>query len=118
MKRKLYALMVGINKYPPGVGSLNGCVNDVNHYHDYLVENFKHRFDLQIELLKNSDAARKNIIHLFRHHLGKAGQNDVVLFQYCGHGSREISAAEFKEYFPGGNEECYQVIYFFSKSSN
>jgi pimeloyl-ACP methyl ester carboxylesterase len=110
MRRKLYALMVGIDKYPPGVGSLNGCVNDVNHYHDYLVENFKGHFDLQIELLKNNDAVRKNIIHLFRHHLCKAGQHDMVLFQYCGHGSREISAPEFKEYFPGSKDEtlvCY-----------
>jgi pimeloyl-ACP methyl ester carboxylesterase len=105
MKRKLYALMVGINKYQSGVSSLNGCVNDVNHYHDYLIENFKHHFDLQIELLKNSEALRKNIIDLFRSHLCKAGQNDVVLFQYCGHGSREISAPEFKEYFPGDKDE-------------
>jgi pimeloyl-ACP methyl ester carboxylesterase len=114
MKRKLYALMVGINKYPPGVGSLNGCVNDVNHFHDYLVENFKHQFDLQIELLKNNDALRKNIIHLFRHHLCKAGQNDVVLFQYCGHGSREIAAPEFKEYFPGSKDET--LVCFDSRS--
>ncbi|UCH94967.1 MAG: caspase family protein [Candidatus Aminicenantes bacterium] len=109
-QRRLYGLLVGINEYPPPVSWLGGCVNDVNHYYDYLQESFGHLFNLRIEVLKNSDATRANIIRLFRDHLCKAGKHDVVLFQYSGHGSREMSAPEFKEYFPGEKDEtlvCY-----------
>lgn len=108
MNRKLYALLVGIDKYPHTVSQLHGCVNDVNNFYGYLKENFK--VDLRMETLVNSDATRENIIRLFRQHLCKAGKEDVVLFHYSGHGSYEIAAPGFKEYFPAGNNEtlvCY-----------
>jgi hypothetical protein len=96
MGRNFYALLVGIDNYPANVSNLRGCVNDVNHLNDYLKEHVA--LDQCIETLKNSDATRENIIHLFRQHLGKAGENDVVLFHYSGHGSREFTAPEFNRY--------------------
>jgi hypothetical protein len=75
---------------------LQGCVNDVNHLKEYLKEHVV--LNQCIEILKNSDATRGNIIQLFRQHLGKAGENDVVLFHYSGHGSRELTAPEFNRY--------------------
>jgi pimeloyl-ACP methyl ester carboxylesterase len=108
MSKKLYTLLVGIEDYPAPVSKLYGCISDVNHLHDYLKENFNR--NLYIEILKNSDASRDNIIKLFREHLGKANENDVVLFHYSGHGSRELSAPQFKEFFPDEKDEtlvCY-----------
>jgi hypothetical protein len=35
MATQIYALLVGINDYPPHVGKLYGCVNDAQHVHDY-----------------------------------------------------------------------------------
>ncbi len=108
MSKKLYALLIGINDYPEDVGKLYGCCNDVNHMQDYLQDHFKST--LLIESLKNNDATRNNIIKLSREHLGKAGENDAVLFYYSGHGSREMSAPGFKEFYPDSLDEtlvCY-----------
>jgi hypothetical protein len=82
MASNLYALLVGINDYSPNVGKLNGCLNDVDHFHDYLTDNFD-RSGLLIEVLKDADATRSNIIEQFRSHLGKAKRDDTVFFQYC-----------------------------------
>jgi len=101
---RLYALLVGINDYAPEVGKLAGCLNDVDHFHDYLSGAFT-KADLAVEVLKDSDATRDNIIKQFRAHLGIAKEGDVALFQYCGHGARWASAKEFREFYPDGKDE-------------
>ncbi len=109
MPKKLYALLVGINDYAPEVGRLSGCINDVEHFRDYLNANFNKK-DLAVEVLKDSEATRENIIKLFRSHLGKARSEDVALFQYSGHGARWSAAREFKAFYPEGKDEglvCY-----------
>lgn len=109
MSRNIYALLVGINDYSPNVGKLSGCLNDVDHFHGYLADNFD-RGRLHIEVLKDADATRPNIIKQFRSHLGKANKDDVVVFQYCGHGARWKSAKPFEQFYPDGKDEglvCY-----------
>lgn len=101
---KLFALLVGINDYPVEVGKLDGCLNDVDHMRAYLSANFDSA-GLAIEALKDSDATRANVIGQFRHHLGEAGPGDVVLFHYCGHGARSVSAAPFREFYSDGLDE-------------
>lgn len=104
-KRKLLALMAGINEYAGPVSDLSGSVNDMESFKLYVEEMYRDPMKLCIETLKNSDATRENIISLFRDHLGKARQDDVVLFYYSGHGARQPSAPEFKEFFPEGVDE-------------
>ena len=104
MAQTLYALLVGINAYPPDVGALEGCVNDVDHFHSYLTDTFD-KSALAIEVLKDADATRDNVIRQFRSHLGKATDGDVALFQYCGHGARWASAPAFREFYPEGKDE-------------
>jgi pimeloyl-ACP methyl ester carboxylesterase len=109
MSKNIYALLVGINDYSPAVGKLTGCVNDVDHFHDYLNDNLD-KSRLHIEILKDADATRPNIIKLFRSHLGQAKEGDVAVFQYCGHGARCKSAKAFEKFFPDGKDEglvCY-----------
>lgn len=109
MTKRIFALLVGINDYSPNVGKLTGCLNDVDHFQAYLTDNFD-RTRLHIEVLKDADATRPNIIEQFRSHLGRANADDVVVFQYCGHGARCKSAKEFEEFFPDGKDEglvCY-----------
>ncbi len=109
MSKRVYALLVGINDYTPEVGKLAGCLNDVDHFHDYLTGSFD-KSDLAIEVLKDADATRSNIINQFRNHLGKAKADDVAIFQYCGHGARWTAAGEFKQFYPDGIDEglvCY-----------
>lgn len=110
MERRLYALLVGIDTYPRGVGisDLRGCVNDVGLIKDYLEDTVT--LDKHIEVLTGGAATRENIIRLFREHLCLAGENDVVYFHYSGHGSTEVSAPVFTPYFPNNRDEtivCY-----------
>jgi Caspase domain len=104
MPNQVYALLVGVNDYGPDIESLDGCLNDVDLLHEYL-----HRRvgapALAVEVLKNSDATRANIIGRFRSHLGRARSGDVALFQFCGHGARWASNAAFRESFPDGKDE-------------
>lgn len=109
MSQKVFALLVGINDYAPEVGKLSGCLNDVDHFRDYLNGSFDNT-TLAIEVLKDADATRDNIVKLFRTHLGKAKADDVAVFQYCGHGARWSAAKEFNEFYPDGKDEglvCY-----------
>jgi len=57
----IYALLVGINDYSPGVGTLTGCLNDVDHFQNYLEDNFD-RSRLRVVSLKDADPTRSNII--------------------------------------------------------
>ena len=97
MSRTIHALLVGIDEYPSPISSLSGCVNDVETFADYL----RQRVDgangstLQLMMLRNKEATREAVIKGFREHLGKAGQGDVALFYYAGHGAQEQAPPEF-----------------------
>lgn len=94
MTRKLYALLVGIDKY--NVSPLSGCVNDIKAVEQYLNDRLdREKYQLEIEKLLDEEAKRQAIIDKFEKHLCKARQDDIVLFYYCGHGSREQAGEEF-----------------------
>ena len=109
---KLYALLIGINKYHPRsrVGSLAGCVNDMQSVKKFIKKQYA---DLHpdCEELINEQATRANIINAFRDHLiNKAKKGDTVLFFYAGHGSYTRSASPFLEFDSKGQDEtlvCY-----------
>ena len=101
---RIYALLVGINDYAPNVSKLSGCISDIESVQGYLTRSFDPA-SLAIEVLKDADATRGNIIGQFRSHLGRAQAGDVALFHYCGHGARSASAGAFREFFPGGRDE-------------
>lgn len=108
-QNQIYALLVGINDYPSSVGKLQGCINDIDYFHDWLTNTFVPG-KLKLEILKDSDATRGNIIHLFRTHLSQASRDDIVLFQYSGHGARSKSSEAFRQFYPDGKDEglvCY-----------
>ena len=110
MPNRIYALLVGINDYPPEVRKLAGCLNDVDHFQAYLRQHVDQPANLAIEVLKDADATRANIIERFRKHLAQAQSGDVAVFHYCGHGARSESSAEFREFCPDGMDEglvCY-----------
>ncbi len=101
---KIYALLVGINDYSHSVGKLRGCINDVDQFNIFLKSHYNHS-GLAVEMLKDHDATRENIIRQFRSHLCRASADDVVVFQYCGHGARSASAPEFLEFYNSGKDE-------------
>ncbi len=96
MSRHLYALLVGIDSYPPPVAPLKGCVNDVNALSAYLQDwSTRCGVQFQIKVLYNQDATRQAIIDAFLSHLGQAKTGDTALFYYAGHGSQEDTPEEF-----------------------
>ncbi len=110
--RKIYALLVGINRYPAGgkVRNLYGCVGDIERMDTFLNEQLGYDGRYESKLLRNEEATRLEIIKEFRNHLGKATKGDAVLFMYAGHGSRQSSAVEFKDRYPDQMDEtlvCY-----------
>lgn len=87
--RKL-ALLVGINDYEPALGSLQGCLTDVEMQRALLVHRFGFNKD-DILTLENAKANREGILKAFEEHLIKqAKPGDVVVFHYSGHGSRVL----------------------------
>lgn len=96
MSRNLYALLIGIDDYPPPVPRLYGCVNDINAFEAYLQGRVaKGEFNLHLLKLTDSQATRQAVIDGFRQHLRQAGPNDVALLYYTGHGSQEPAPEEF-----------------------
>jgi len=105
MTHKIYALFVGIDNYHPqsrGVNSLQGCVNDIKAIETYLRQRIA--TDKKWELVENSFvpwkltnslATRQAVIDGFLQHLCQADSEDVVLFYYSGHGSRETAPEVF-----------------------
>ena len=104
MTGRIHALLVGIDQYAYDVGPLYGCVNDVDQVHGYLRSCGDPRA-LAVEILKDGDATRDNVIRAFRRHLGQAQAGDVALFHYSGHGARWSSAAAFREFYTDGKDE-------------
>lgn len=109
---KLYALLAGINQYHPQsrVPALQGCHNDVLHLQQFLEQAFPEQ-QRAVKVLLDDQATYDNIVGNFgADHLLKAGKEDVVLFVFSGHGSREPAAPELSRYFPEGMLEtlvCY-----------
>lgn len=96
MTRQIYALLVGIDDYPRPVPPLRGCVNDVVAVESYLRARLaSEEFQLHLKALKNQEANRQAIIDSFRQHLCQAGQEDVAMFYYSGHGSQEPTPPDF-----------------------
>lgn len=97
MPRKLYALLVGIDRYKPPVPPLGGCCNDIDAFAAYLKGQAEAAGSagLSLKVLKDKQATHAAIVAGFRKHLAKAKKGDVALFYYAGHGSQEQSPPEF-----------------------
>ena len=100
MSGTVYALLVGIDAYPPPVPWLSGCGNDVAQLSGFLQGRVGER--LRLATLIDREATRQAIIDAIRMHLGQAGPGDVALFSYSGHGSEEPAPAEYAALEPSG----------------
>jgi pimeloyl-ACP methyl ester carboxylesterase len=107
----VYALLVGINAYPNPVPQLQGCINDIERVTSFLIERVADEgHDLQLLQLYNEQATRQQVIVAFEQHLAQAGEGDVALFYFSGHGSQAVSPPEFWRLEPDHLDEtliCY-----------
>ena len=96
----VYALLIGIDAYPPPVPWLAGCRNDVTDLGSFLEGRLGKR--LRLVTLLDREATRQAIVDAMRKHLGQAGAGDVALFSYSGHGSEEPVPKAFAALEPTG----------------
>ncbi len=88
--KQIFALMVGIDKYQSPVPPLEGCVNDMRAFADFVELRTKRKgIPLHLNILENQFATRFKIVEQFEQHLRQAGKDDMVVFYYSGHGSQE-----------------------------
>ena len=87
--KKIYALGIGIDAYPPPVPPLNGCKRDIALIEQYLQE--LPNVSLFMETLLDEDATKANIVEKWRAHLGKAEEGDTALLYFSGHGTTELA---------------------------
>ncbi len=102
MSGQLFALIVGIDRYPKPVKPLKGCVNDALEWKSLLQERVGQECRLELVDLTDAEATRARIIDRFRSHLGRAGLGDTAFFCFSGHGSQELAPPPFDEEEPDG----------------
>ena len=96
--KTVFALLVGIDDYPPPVPRLSGCANDARAMRDSLAgleAAGNGAVSYKVRMLLNAEATRDAVIAAFRDHFGQAGPGDTALFCYSGHGSQEAAPEEF-----------------------
>ncbi|QGV77443.1 caspase family protein [Streptomyces ficellus] len=101
-----YALMAGIDDYPPAVATpLAGCLNDIAAAGG-LVRDRVPAGGLRMVTLLNADATREAVEAGIRDHLGQAGPGDTALFWFSGHGtqSRAVDEAHLRIEATGRNQ--------------
>jgi metacaspase-1 len=79
------AICVGINNYPGTANDLLGCVNDANDWCSLLND-----YGFETSLLLDAQATRQNIKTALGNLVLSAGQGDVVVFTYSGHGTQTL----------------------------
>ena len=82
MKR---ALCVGINNYPGTMNDLKGCVNDANDWSTLLIE-----LGFETSIVLDAQATRQNVKTKLGDLVALAGDGDVIVFTYSGHGTQVI----------------------------
>lgn len=98
MACNIYTFLVGIDNYPSPITPLQGCVNDIDAFEQYLHGRVSGNGDYVLQpphRLINEQATRQALIDGFRTYLGQAQSDDVALFYYSGHGSQAPSPPEF-----------------------
>lgn len=89
------ALLIGVNKYPnlPAHSQLRGCVNDVQIMRQTLETSF--RFPPgNINVLLDEQATAKGIQDAMEQLVADCQPDDVVVFQFSGHGSQMAAIGE------------------------
>ena len=77
------AICVGINNYPGSSNDLQGCVNDANDWSALLSG-----LGFETSLMLDSQATRQNVKAALSGLVASAGEGDVIVFTYSGHGTQ------------------------------
>ena len=92
--RSLHAVLAGINEYCSPVTPLDGCLNDVSAWSDYL-NSESSSFQMNVQILQNQEVTKNALVTSLRNALTLASASDVVFFFYSGHGTRQSADPVF-----------------------
>jgi hypothetical protein len=79
------AVCIGINNYPGTSNDLQGCVNDASDWSALLND-----FGFETGLMVDAQATRQNVKAALNNLVTSAGEGDVIVFTYSGHGTQVI----------------------------
>jgi len=82
------AICIGINNYPGTSNDLQGCVNDANDWSALLKD---HGFETSVIL--DAQATRQNVKAALTSLVTAAGEGDVIVFTYSGHGTQVLDTS-------------------------
>ena len=106
---RLYALLVGIDAYPPPIPALSGCVNDVTGFAEVLRERVG-ADALDLVVLADGEATRSAVTTHLSDHLGRATAQDVAVFYFSGHGSQQATPEELWSIEPDRRNETLVCV--------
>ena len=109
MAGHVYALLVGIDAYTGYVPQLAGCVNDVTAFAQVLRGRVAAE-DLSLVTVTDEDATRATVTTEFTQLLGQAGEGDVALFYYSGHGAHQDAPEELWPFEPDHENETLVLV--------
>lgn len=84
------AVLIGINDYPGEDGDLPYSVNEINSFRKTLIDG-KNWNEINIQTILNNQATINNINSSINWLSENADENDVSIFYYSGHGSRDLN---------------------------
>ena len=103
-KKKVYALLAGINDYRQPIPKLRGCLHDVAQVKSYLEQT--EELDPVFSVLLDKEATKAAIVDGILNFLGKAQSGEVALFYFSGHGTREKAPEVFWASDPDRKLQC------------
>lgn len=103
MKRRLFALCIGINDYDlSDAPLLQKASHDAQAFKAYLLSTASERFHtVSVQNLIGTEATRQRIIQALSQHLGKAREEDTALLYFSGLGTEEALPSSLQELVPG-----------------
>lgn len=84
LQAKIYAVVVGVNKYDGSVSNLNTAVVDAKRVYSFLKADKQNR----VVLLTDRKATKQNILKAMQQTFAKATKDDMILFYFSGHGDK------------------------------
>jgi TPR repeat protein/uncharacterized caspase-like protein len=102
-----YALVIGIDEYPPPLPRLKTSVSDAQAIGEVL----KEQYGFEVKYILDKDATRSNILRTFLDYRNTLHENDNVLIYYAGHSyfDREMDRAYWVP-FDGSSDNSSNLI--------
>lgn len=96
-KMKIYALLIGIDKYPRK--PLSQCVSDSIQIESYLnkLQDEPYSREIIVKALRDDAAKKGEIVRDIVNFLGQATDEDVAMLYYSGHGAHEDAKGRFSD---------------------